>query len=87
LTGLVQPVPAAGCTSGLAERNESGAAHVLRFLGATRLAGPGAPLREAPGGSYISPPAVIGTGHATKRISTGQWVRADGDPGMVTFIG
>jgi hypothetical protein len=53
LTGLVQPVPVAGCTSGLAERNESGAVRTA-LLGATcLLAGPGVPLREAPGGSYF----------------------------------
>jgi pyruvate, water dikinase len=32
-------------------------------------------------------PAVVGTGHATKRIKTGQRVRVDGDRGTVTVIG
>jgi pyruvate, water dikinase len=32
-------------------------------------------------------PAVVGTGHATKRIRTGQRVRVDGDRGIVTIIG
>jgi pyruvate, water dikinase len=32
-------------------------------------------------------PAVVGTGHATKRISTGQRVRVDGDRGIVTIVG
>jgi pyruvate,water dikinase len=32
-------------------------------------------------------PAVVGTGHATKRIETGQRVRVDGDRGIVTIIG
>jgi pyruvate,water dikinase len=32
-------------------------------------------------------PAVVGTGHATKRIRTGQTVRVDGDRGIVTIIG
>jgi pyruvate, water dikinase len=32
-------------------------------------------------------PAVVGTGHATKRIKTGQRVRVDGDRGIVTVIG
>jgi pyruvate, water dikinase len=32
-------------------------------------------------------PAVVGTGHATKRIRTGQHVRVDGDRGIVTIIG
>jgi pyruvate, water dikinase len=31
-------------------------------------------------------PAVVGTGHATKRITTGQLVRVDGDRGIVTII-
>jgi pyruvate, water dikinase len=31
-------------------------------------------------------PAVVGTGHATKRIKTGQRVRVDGDRGVVTVI-
>jgi pyruvate, water dikinase len=31
-------------------------------------------------------PAVVGTGHATKRISTGQRVRVDGDRGTVTIL-
>jgi pyruvate, water dikinase len=32
-------------------------------------------------------PAVVGTGHATKLIKTGQTVRVDGDRGIVTIIG
>src|SRR5579859_5555630 len=32
-------------------------------------------------------PAVVGTGDATKRISTGQLVRVDGDRGIVQVIG
>jgi pyruvate, water dikinase len=32
-------------------------------------------------------PAVVGTGHATRRIRTGQRVRVDGDRGVVTIIG
>jgi pyruvate,water dikinase len=32
-------------------------------------------------------PAVVGTGHATKRIKTGQRVRVDGDRGTVTIVG
>jgi pyruvate,water dikinase len=32
-------------------------------------------------------PAVVGTGHATKRIKTGQRIRVDGDRGIVTVIG
>ena len=32
-------------------------------------------------------PAVVGTGHATKRIQTGQRVRVDGDRGIVTIVG
>jgi pyruvate,water dikinase len=32
-------------------------------------------------------PAVVGTGHATKMIRTGQTVRVDGDRGVVTIIG
>jgi pyruvate, water dikinase len=32
-------------------------------------------------------PAVVGTGHATKRIETGQRVRVDGDRGIVTILG
>jgi len=32
-------------------------------------------------------PAVVGTGHATKRITTGQRVRVDGDRGIVTIVG
>ena len=32
-------------------------------------------------------PAVVGTGHATKRIETGQRLRVDGDRGIVTIIG
>jgi phosphohistidine swiveling domain-containing protein len=32
-------------------------------------------------------PAVVGTGHATKRIQTGQTVRVDGDRGIVAIIG
>jgi len=32
-------------------------------------------------------PAVVGTGDATKRISTGQRVRVDGDRGIVQVIG
>jgi len=32
-------------------------------------------------------PAVVGTGHATKRIQTGQTLRVDGDRGIVTIIG
>jgi pyruvate, water dikinase len=32
-------------------------------------------------------PAVVGTGDATKRISTGQLVRVDGDRGVVQVIG
>jgi phosphohistidine swiveling domain-containing protein len=31
-------------------------------------------------------PAVVGTGHATKRIQTGQTVRVDGDRGIVTIL-
>ena len=31
-------------------------------------------------------PAVVGTGHATKRIRTGQTVRVDGDRGIVTIL-
>jgi pyruvate,water dikinase len=31
-------------------------------------------------------PAVVGTGHATKRIKTGQRVRVDGDRGIVTVL-
>jgi pyruvate,water dikinase len=31
-------------------------------------------------------PAVVGTGHATKRIKTGQKVRVDGDRGIVTVL-
>jgi len=31
-------------------------------------------------------PAVVGTGHATKRIRTGQHVRVDGDSGIVTIL-
>jgi pyruvate,water dikinase len=31
-------------------------------------------------------PAVVGTGHATKRIKTGQRVRVDGDLGVVTIL-
>jgi pyruvate,water dikinase len=31
-------------------------------------------------------PAVVGTGHATKRIQTGQHVRVDGDRGIVTIL-
>ena len=31
-------------------------------------------------------PAVVGTGHATKRIQTGQRVRVDGDRGIVTIL-
>jgi pyruvate, water dikinase len=31
-------------------------------------------------------PAVVGTGHATKRIETGQRVRVDGDRGIVTIL-
>jgi pyruvate, water dikinase len=32
-------------------------------------------------------PAVVGTGHATKRIKTGQVVRVDGDRGIVRILG
>jgi pyruvate,water dikinase len=32
-------------------------------------------------------PAVVGTGHATKRIKTGQLVRVDGDRGVVRILG
>jgi pyruvate,water dikinase len=32
-------------------------------------------------------PAVVGTGHATKRIKTGQLVRVDGDRGVVRIMG
>ena len=32
-------------------------------------------------------PAVVGTGDATKRISTGQRIRVDGDRGIVQVIG
>jgi pyruvate, water dikinase len=32
-------------------------------------------------------PAVVGTGHATKLIRTGQTVRVDGDRGIVTILG
>ena len=32
-------------------------------------------------------PAVVGTGHATRRIKTGQRVRVDGDRGTVTIVG
>ncbi|MFM9589150.1 PEP-utilizing enzyme [Streptomyces scabiei] len=31
-------------------------------------------------------PAVVGTGHATKRITTGQRLRVDGDRGIVTIL-
>ncbi|MER5787153.1 PEP-utilizing enzyme [Streptomyces sp. NPDC001980] len=31
-------------------------------------------------------PAVVGTGHATKRITTGQRLRVDGDRGIVTVL-
>ncbi|MBO0831795.1 MAG: PEP-utilizing protein mobile subunit, partial [Actinobacteria bacterium] len=31
-------------------------------------------------------PAVVGTGHATKRIKTGQMVRVDGDRGIVRIL-
>jgi pyruvate,water dikinase len=31
-------------------------------------------------------PAVVGTGHATKRIKTGQRIRVDGDAGVVTIL-
>ena len=31
-------------------------------------------------------PAVVGTGHATKRIKTGQLLRVDGDLGVVTIL-
>jgi len=31
-------------------------------------------------------PAVVGTGHATKRIQTGQTLRVDGDRGIVTIL-
>jgi pyruvate,water dikinase len=31
-------------------------------------------------------PAVVGTGHATKRIKTGDRVRVDGDAGTVTIL-
>jgi phosphohistidine swiveling domain-containing protein len=30
---------------------------------------------------------VVGTGDATKRISTGQMVRVDGDRGLVQVVG
>ncbi|HYK71339.1 MAG TPA: PEP-utilizing enzyme, partial [Streptosporangiaceae bacterium] len=32
-------------------------------------------------------PAVVGTGHATRRIKTGQLVRVDGDRGVVRILG
>jgi pyruvate, water dikinase len=32
-------------------------------------------------------PAVVGTGHATKQIKTGQLIRVDGDRGIVRIIG
>jgi pyruvate, water dikinase len=32
-------------------------------------------------------PAVVGTGHATKLIKTGQTVRVDGNRGIVHIIG
>jgi pyruvate, water dikinase len=32
-------------------------------------------------------PAVVGTGHATKLIRTGQLVRVDGDRGVVSIVG
>ncbi len=32
-------------------------------------------------------PAVVGTGHATKKIRTGQLIRVDGDRGVVSIIG
>jgi pyruvate,water dikinase len=31
-------------------------------------------------------PAVVGTGHATKQIKTGDRVRVDGDSGIVTIL-
>jgi pyruvate,water dikinase len=31
-------------------------------------------------------PAVLGTGSATKRIRTGDWIRIDGDNGVVTVV-
>jgi pyruvate,water dikinase len=31
-------------------------------------------------------PAVVGTGRATKQISTGQKIRVDGDNGIVTIL-
>jgi pyruvate,water dikinase len=31
-------------------------------------------------------PAVVGTGHATKLIKTGDRVRVDGDSGVVTIV-
>jgi len=31
-------------------------------------------------------PAVVGTGEATKRSTTGQRLRVDGDRGMVTIL-
>ena len=31
-------------------------------------------------------PAVVGTGHATKQIKTGDRVRVDGDNGIVTIL-
>jgi pyruvate,water dikinase len=31
-------------------------------------------------------PAVVGTGHATKKIKTGQRIRVDGDTGVVTIL-
>ena len=31
-------------------------------------------------------PAVVGTGQATRRISSGQRVRVDGDRGIVTVL-
>ena len=31
-------------------------------------------------------PAVVGTGHATKQIKTGDHVRVDGDTGVVTIL-
>ena len=32
-------------------------------------------------------PAVVGTGQATKRITTGQRLRVDGNRGVVTILG
>jgi pyruvate, water dikinase len=31
-------------------------------------------------------PAVVGTGFATKAIKTGDWIKVDGDQGIVTIV-